>query len=65
MKNFFYLFIIFLVLFSCGGDDEEIVTDPEWVGLGYLGTFNGNVVLNSQQEVDDFGAEQFVEVVGS
>jgi len=59
MKKLFTLLTISSILLSCGTDDEmpDAACDN--------GIFVGNVVLRTQQEVDDFGAECYTRIDGA
>jgi len=56
MKNYILLLLTFF-FFSCSNDDEEVF---------YLeNIFEGNVVLPTQQEVNDFGANNYTQIIRS
>lgn len=69
MKLLNYLFLSLLLVVACskgdsdGGAGTDPETDPEQGPLGR--TFSGNVLLTSQDEIDDFGAKNYVDVTGN
>ncbi|MCH7525268.1 MAG: hypothetical protein IIC74_09780 [Bacteroidetes bacterium] len=61
MKKLIFLFLTSIILFNCENESVDIqATLPPCDN----GTFVGDVVLNSQQEVDDFGAMCYSKIEG-
>jgi len=57
MKKLSLLFFISFLLFGCNTDDEENACDN--------GTYIGDVILRTQQEIDDFGALCYSRIEGN